>query len=92
MLPPVINRGQDGQGAPAATTGAADIGAALRNYREALKANPQSLAGLVHTEPVQQDGKFMGYRLLPGADAGLAQPHGAATGRPGHGGERHHPG
>ncbi|RJQ49574.1 MAG: type II secretion system protein GspC [Gammaproteobacteria bacterium] len=69
VLPPVIARGQDGQEAPAPQ--GPDIGAALRNYREALKANPQSLAGLVHTEPVQQDGKFMGYRLQPGADAGL---------------------
>lgn len=65
VLPPVIRRGQEG------TPAADDTGALLRNYREALKANPASLAGLVHTEPVQQDGAFLGYRLQPGADAGL---------------------
>ncbi len=65
VLPPVIEQGQEG--APAAD----DTEALLRNYREALKAHPASLAGLVHTEPVQQDGKFMGYRLQPGADAAL---------------------
>lgn len=63
VLPPVINQEPGGQ--------TADISAMLRNYREALKANPASLAGLVHTEPVHQDGKFTGYRLQPGADAGL---------------------
>lgn len=78
-LSPVIQPGQDGQEASTAAQGA-DIGATLRNYREALKANPQSLAGLVRTEPVQQDGTFMGYRLQPGTDPDLLSRMGLQPG------------
>ncbi len=51
--------------------GAVGIGGSLRSYREALRANLQSLAGLVQIGPVQQGGKFVGYSLHPGTDPGL---------------------
>ncbi len=59
-----------GRATPSAP-GAVGIGGSLRSYREALRANLQSLAGLVHFGPVHQGGKFVGYSLHPGADPGL---------------------
>lgn len=57
-----------GNAAQAPALQPADISATLRNYRDALATNPQSLAGLAQAEPVQENGKFMGYRLQPGSD------------------------
>ncbi len=59
-----------GRATPSAP-GAVGIGGSLRSYRDALRANLRSLAGLVHFGPVQQGGKFVGYSLHPGADPGL---------------------
>ena len=57
-----------------------EVGAMLRNYRDALAANPQSLIGLAQTEPVQESGKFLGYRLQPGSDVVLFQRLGLEPG------------
>lgn len=65
------------QGAPAAGP---DNSMVLRNYRDALKANPQSMAGLFPVEPVQADGKVSGYRLLGGGDPALLGRFGLAAG------------
>lgn len=54
-----------------AASQAADISSTLRNYRDALATNPQSLAGLAQAEPVQENGKFLGYRVQPGSDPTL---------------------
>lgn len=48
-----------------------DTGAALRNYRDALSKDPQSLAGLGQAEPVREGDKFLGFRLQPGNDPAL---------------------
>ncbi|MEO5573366.1 MAG: type II secretion system protein GspC [Gammaproteobacteria bacterium] len=57
--------------AQAADSQAANISSSLRNYRDALATNPQSLAGVAQAEPVQEGGKFMGYRMQPGSDPAL---------------------
>lgn len=57
-----------------------DVGALLRNYRDALAANPQSLVGLAQTEPVQAGGRFLGYRVQPGSDPMLFQRLGLEPG------------
>lgn len=57
-----------------------DVGALLRNYRDALAANPQSLVGLAQTEPVQAGGRFLGYRVQPGSDPMLFQHLGLEPG------------
>jgi len=43
----------------------------LANYQQQLRENPQKLLSLVRIEPVEQDGKFGGFRLSPGRDATL---------------------
>lgn len=60
-----------GGGATGSTAQSADIGAALRNYRDVLAANPQSLVGLAQADPVHEGTKFKGYRIQPGSDPGL---------------------
>lgn len=66
---------------PAATAAAGpENSALLRNYRDALKANPQSMAGLIPVEPVQAEGKVSGYRLLGGGDPALLGRFGLAAG------------
>lgn len=69
-------------GAPGAAEAAGqdDIGALLRNYRDALAANPTSLIGLVQTEPVMEGDKFLGYRVQPGSDPTLFQRAGLQPG------------
>ncbi len=69
VVPPEEDAGQPEL--PPETDPGADVGSALRNYRDALTTNPQSLAGLAQAEPVQEDGKFKGYRVQPGSDPAL---------------------
>ena len=64
----------------ALATGPPDNSALLRNYRDALNANPQSMLGLLTLELVQADGKQSGYRLLGGGDPELLGRFGLATG------------
>lgn len=75
--PPPAPQPAPAQGAPAAGP---DNSSVLRNYRAALKANPQSMAGLFPLEPVEAGGKLAGYRLLGGGDPALLGRFGLAAG------------
>lgn len=66
--------------AVAAPAGGAENSALLRSYREALQANPQSLAGLIPLEPAEEAGVFSGYRLRGGGDPALLGRFGLAAG------------
>lgn len=59
---------------------AADAGAELLRYREALKSDPRKLYGLARAIPVLERGSLVGYRLLPGREAGLLQRFGLQSG------------
>ena len=52
----------------------------LKQYRESLRNNPQSLLKLVRPQPVRENGKFVGYRLLPGREGGLLKDLGLLPG------------
>lgn len=85
MLPGITGAPEDDEiGGPATpepgVAEQADVGVMLRNYRDALAANPQSLVGLVLTEPAQEGSKFLGYRLQPGSDVTLFQRLGLEPG------------
>lgn len=75
---------EGGGRAPAATrgnTGAVeDPGQVLRQYRQSLRENPQSLISLVRPLPVQENGKFVGFRLLPGQERGFLNKLGLRPG------------
>ena len=60
------------------TTG--DPGELLREYRDALINNPQSVMGLVRAEPYQKDGQLKGYRIRPGKDRYLLRRFGLRSG------------
>lgn len=45
--------------------------AMMQEFRNTLATNPQSLMERVHPVPVNEGGKFVGYRLLPGQDPGF---------------------
>lgn len=52
----------------------------LREYRDVLLTNPQSLAGLVRMEMVTENGRLQGYRIRPGRDANLFDRYGLESG------------
>ncbi|ROR29578.1 type II secretion system protein GspC [Inmirania thermothiophila] len=57
---------------PPAAAAAAPAGRrSLREYRDALLTDPQSVADAVRVEPVSRDGAFLGFRLRPGRDRTL---------------------
>ena len=60
------------------TTG--DTETLLREYRDALINNPQSVMGLVRAEPYQKDGQLKGYRIRPGKDRYLLRRFGLRSG------------
>jgi general secretion pathway protein C len=62
--------------------GTADNTALLRQYREALISNPQSLMDLVSASPVNEEGtgKLKGYRIRPGKDRKLLERFGLKSG------------
>lgn len=43
----------------------------LGNYQRRLQSDPQNLMNLMRLSPVNQDGRFIGYRLSPGKDANV---------------------
>lgn len=56
-------------------------GMSLRQVRDTLLSNPQSLAGLIRTEPYRgPQGQVQGYRIQPGTDKGLFQRYGLQPG------------
>ena len=53
----------------------------LRQVRDTLLSDPQSLAGIIQTQPyVGQNGQLTGYRIEPGKDPGLFQRYGLQPG------------
>lgn len=57
-----------------------DTGEMLRQYRDALLNDPQSVMGLVRAEPYQKDGQLQGYRIRPGKDRQLLTRFGLKSG------------
>lgn len=65
----------------AARTGAeAPPPANLREFRDRVLSDPQSAGNLVQINPKSADGRFVGYELQPGQDAGLFARAGLAPG------------
>ena len=90
-LPKEVDKGVTGR-APSATArrgsaaaisaGTGDTGVLLRQYRDALTSDPQSVMDLVRAEPVRDraTGKLKGYRLRPGRDRQLLSRFGLRAG------------
>jgi general secretion pathway protein C len=64
------------------TSSNADTSALLRQYRDALMTNPQSVMNLVQASPVTDEttGKLKGYRISPGRDRALLGRFGLKSG------------
>ncbi len=71
-----------GRSAAAISASTADTGALLRQYRDALTTDPQSVMELVRAEPVRDrtTGKLKGYRIRPGRDRQLLSRFGLRAG------------
>ena len=54
--------------------------ALLKQYRDDLLNDPQSMMGLVRAEPYKKDGKQAGYRIRPGKDRQLLRKFGLRSG------------
>lgn len=52
----------------------------LAEYRDTLLSNPQQVADLIRIQPASQNGRFIGYTLLPGRDAGFLAKYGLQPG------------
>ncbi|MFZ5595155.1 MAG: type II secretion system protein GspC [Pseudomonadota bacterium] len=59
--------GMAGEGMPGSAPPPLDA-AMMQEFSDTLASNPQSLMERVHPVPVNEGGKFVGYRLLPGQD------------------------
>lgn len=57
-----------------------DDGVSLRGYRDLLVNEPQRILDLVQIEPVNNAGKFIGYRIQPGNDASFFSRFGLQPG------------
>ncbi len=55
-------------------------GAMLRQYREALNQDPQSVMDLVRAEPYREGDRLVGYRISPGRDRQLLSKFGLRAG------------
>ena len=55
-------------------------GVMLREYREALNHDPQSVMDLVRAEPVREGDRLVGYRVSPGRDRQLLSRFGLRAG------------
>lgn len=71
-----------GRPAAAISSSTEDTGALLRQYRDALVTDPQSVMELVRAEPVRDrsTGKLRGYRVRPGRDRQLLSRFGLRAG------------
>lgn len=74
--------GRRGRPAAAISASTADTGALLRQYRDALATDPQSVMDLVRAEPVRDrtTGRLKGYRIRPGRDRQLLSRFGLRAG------------
>jgi len=77
--------GQAGQSRTTAARGGAGSENApppanLREFRDRVLADPQSAGNLVQISPKSADGRFLGYELQPGQDAGLFARAGLSPG------------
>lgn len=52
----------------------------LRNYRQSLMTDPQSVMDVVRAEPYRQGGQLMGYRIFPGRDKEILRQIGLRPG------------
>ncbi|HHH47603.1 MAG TPA: type II secretion system protein GspC [Gammaproteobacteria bacterium] len=78
-----VNGGRrNGRSAAAISASSADTGVLLRQYRDALSTDPQSVMDLVRAEPVRDraTGKLKGYRIRPGRDRQLLSRFGLRAG------------
>lgn len=62
------------------TTVTGEAAAVLRDYREKLINDPQSVMNAVRAEPYRKNGQLAGYRVFPGADRGLMDKVGLQPG------------
>lgn len=52
----------------------------LRQFRDTLLNDPQKIADLVSIQPARKNGRFVGYKLQPGRDAGFMTRYGLLPG------------
>lgn len=61
-------------------TANAQPGPLLRDIRDRLVSDPQSVMGLIRAQPYRKNGKLAGYRIRPGKDRQLLQKFGLRSG------------
>jgi len=66
--------------APRIDSSKGDNGELLKQYRDALVSNPQSVMGLISARPYSKDGRLVGYRIKPGKDRHLLRRFGLRSG------------
>jgi len=66
--------------APPINSTIGDNGELLKQYRDALVSNPQSVMGLISARPYSKDGRLVGYRIKPGKDRHLLRRFGLRSG------------
>jgi len=78
----VVQRTSQARGRGTTQAGTADNAALLRQYRDALMSEPQTLMNLVNASPVtdRATGKLKGYRIRPGKDRKLLGRFGLKSG------------
>lgn len=77
-----LNLGDGDNAAAAVQSPSPDLrGMSLRQVRDTLLTDPQSLAGLIQTQPYRgQNGQLSGYRIEPGNDPALFRRYGLQPG------------
>lgn len=65
---------------PSINYGNKDNKTILREYRDALINDPQSVMDLVRAQPVREHGKLIGYKIRPGRDRKLLRRFGLRSG------------
>jgi general secretion pathway protein C len=63
---------------PVATTG--ETSALLKQYKNSLLNDPQSVMGLLRAQPYKKNGRLAGYRIRPGKDRQLLKRFGLKSG------------
>lgn len=68
------------RGFPGVQSLSPEASASLRNYRDALVRDPQSVMDVVRAEPFRRGGQLIGYRVFPGRDRQLMMQVGLQPG------------